>query len=200
MDNLLIALVITLLISVIILIGVLTYFGNRFLKMKKQEQERLNPKSISTDNELESPETHKVISPELLSALRSGKKQETHALYCNDHPDEVSSGKCAISGDAYCTHCLTKQGDIRIARKYLDLYLDNEWEEIYMIPTDKKNSELKDRLMKVKKDLWNKESLPVIIQGHYKINIHEDEIEEFIVVLTRNEDIEHIKNELSFLN
>lgn len=198
MDNLLIILVIILLISVIVLIGVLAYFGNRFLKMK--EQERLNPEIKVDDNKLESPETHKAISPELLSALRSGKKQETHALYCKDHPDEVSNGKCAISGDAYCEHCLTKQGDIRIARKYLDLYLDNEWEEIYMIPTDKKNTELKDRLMKVKKELWNNESLPVIIQGHYKINIQEDQIEEFIVVLTRNEDKEHIKNELSFLN
>jgi len=200
MDNLLIILVIILLISVIILIGVLAFFGNRFLKMK--EEERLNPilKKNLDDTQIDSPETHKAISPELLSALRSGKKQETHALYCTDHPDEVSNGKCAISGDAYCAHCLTKQGDIRIARKYLDLYLDNEWEDIYMVPTDKKNTEVKDRLMKVKKELWDEKSLPIIIQGHYKINIQDDEIEEFIVVLTRNEDKEFIKGELSFLS
>jgi hypothetical protein len=69
-----------------------------------------------------------------------------------------------------------------------------------MVPTDKKNTEVKDRLMKVKKELWDEKSLPIIIQGHYKINIQDDEIEEFIVVLTRNEDKEFIKGELSFLS
>jgi uncharacterized protein YneF (UPF0154 family) len=206
MDNLLVILVIVLLISVIILIGVLAYFGNRFLKMK--ELEKNNPavnnqtleKTKSEDIQIDSPKTHKEITPELLTALRSGKKENVHALYCSDHPEEVSNGKCAISADSYCAHCLTKQGDIRIARKYLDLYLDNEWEEIYMTPSDDKNTELKDRLFKVKKELWDEKSLPVIIQGHYKINIQEDEIEEFIVVLTRNEDKEYIKKELSFLS
>ena len=111
-------------------------------------------------------------------------------LYQSGHPQIV---KNYISG--LCNKLNEKNLDYQ-----LDLYLDNEWEEIYMIPTDKKNTELKDRLMKVKKELWNNESLPVIIQGHYKINIQEDQIEEFIVVLTRNEDKEHIKNELSFLN
>lgn len=205
MENLLIILVIALLMAVVILIGVLGYFGNRFLKLKENERHNnLNQKKTDTSADelkIDLPITHKPIDPDVLTALRStGVKEEKFSLYCKDHPDVVFSGKCAISGDAYCEHCLTKQGDIKIARKYLDLYLDNEWPEVFMVPSLPENEDLKKRILKVKSELWNEKSIPVIVQGHYKINVQSDEIEEFVVILSRNEDKDFITDELSFLN
>ena len=132
------------------------------------------------------------ISPEVLEALRSTgeDKLKVNSVYCNDHPDAYSNGKCSISLEPLCEQCLSKQGEILIGRKYLELYLENEWEELFMIKQDK---DVKDRFIKVKKELWDNDQLPVIIQGHYKINVQDDNIEEYIVVLTRPEDKEVVK-------
>jgi len=181
--------------------------GFKFLKLKETSLQQKNPRTSSTSKKSAEellteilPVKNKKLDPELLTSLRAKKFEKAPNIYCVDHPEEFSSGKCAISGDSYCEHCLTKQGDIKIARKFLDLYLDNEWVEVVMIGNDKENKDIKDRLYKIKKSLWDDESLPVIVQGHYKINVEADEIEEFIVVLTRVDDLEYVKKELEFLN
>lgn len=204
MDNkLIIILVIVLIIAIFILIAVLAYFGHRFLKLR--ELEAVNKrvavqKSIKKEKKLAQPAViHKKVSPEVLKSLRAKKETAQKSLYCVDHPDEFANGKCAISGESYCAHCLTKQGDVRISRKYLDLYLDNEWEEVKMIPNNEDNKDIKTRILKMKNEMWESESLPVIIQEHYKINVEQDEIEEYTVVLARVEDKDYVTKELSFI-
>ena len=51
----------------------------------------------------------------------------------------------------------------------------------------------------MKKELWQTRTLPLIIQGQFKINVETDKIESFIVVLTRTEDKEYMQKELAFL-
>lgn len=203
MENFLLILVIVLLALVVILIAVMSFLGFKFLKLKEKSlHEKEVEKSFEpeVDLSLSTKTKKKKIDPELLNSLRAKKFDKAPNIYCVDHPEEFSNGKCAISGDSYCEHCLTKQGDIKIARKFLDLYLDNEWVEVLMIANENSNKDLKDRLFKIKKSLWENESLPVIVQGHYKINVEADEIEEFIVVLSRVDDLNYVKNELDFLN
>lgn len=199
--NLITILVIVLIIAVLILIAVLAYFGHRFLKLRELEAaNKKNPSVESAPKESKTQSRNKKnVSPEVLKSLRAKKEEAESSLYCVDHPEEFSNGKCAISGESYCAHCLTKQGDVRISRKYLDLYLDNEWEQVKMIPNNERNKDLKKRIMKMKKQMWEDEHLPVIIQEHFKINVEEDEIEEFTVVLSRVEDKDYIAKELSFI-
>lgn len=204
MENLLIILVISLLVAVIILIAVLSYFGNRFLKLKEKN---LKEKSDQPEDNLEKTisllREKQPIDPEVLKSLRSSQKIKQKkiesSVFCKDHPDEYSNGKCSISGDSYCEICLTKQDDIKIARKYLDLYLDHKWQELFMVPSGKENKDLMERIYNVKMDLWKTQSLPVIVQGHFKINIHDDQIEEYIVVLAREEDQALVREKLSFI-
>ena len=69
-----------------------------------------------------------------------------------------------------------------------------------MIANDDNNLDLKDRIIKMKKELWESKNLPLIVQGHYKINVQEDEIEEYTVLFARKEDEKFIKKELSFIH
>lgn len=199
-NNLLIILVIILIVFIVVLIGLLAYFGHRFLKIRELEAKKVQSSTDQkTETKKKSSMIHKKINPELLEALRAKKEEAEHSLYCVDHPDEFAKGKCAISGEPYCGHCLTKQGDVRISRKYLDLYLDNEWAEVMMIPNDDHNKDVKSRLMKMKKEMWETENLPLIVQEHYKINVQADEIEEYTVILSRVDDLNYVKKELSFI-
>lgn len=202
--NLITILVIVLIVVILILIATLAYFGHRFLKLRELEAANRN---ISAEQPIKKPIKkerktqliHKKVSPEILEALRVKKEEAEKSLYCVDHPDEFSNGRCAISGESYCAHCLTKQGEVRISRKYLDLYLDHEWDQVKMIPNNEHNIDLKNRIIKVKKELWDSENLPIIIQEHYKINVEQDEIEEYAVVLSRVEDKDYVSKELSFI-
>jgi hypothetical protein len=203
-SNLLIILVAILIIFIIVLIALLAYFGHRFLKLRELEAQNKNqpPKVTAETQEVlpkEKSVIHKKISPELMASLRAKKKEAEASLYCVDHPDEFANGKCAISSEPYCEHCLTKQGDVRISRKYLDLYLDNEWTEVRMIANDESNKDVKNRIMKMKKEMWETENLPLIVQEHYKINVQDDEIEEFTVILSRVDDQDYVKKELAYI-
>jgi hypothetical protein len=206
MENVVIVLIILLLIGILVLIGLLFYFGHRFLKLREVEAKlkldqknelQQSEKQIPTEENKSKP-PKKQMDPELLKALRAKRPEPVMALYCVDHPEEISKGVCAISGDSFCEHCLTKQGDIRLAKKYLDLYLDNEWVQVIMFANTEGNQDQKDRIMKLKKHLWQNESLPMIVQWHYKINVEDDQIEEYTVILARKDDQEVIQKELSF--
>lgn len=202
-NNLITILVIVLIIAILILIAVLAYFGHRFLKLREMEAANKEVHVATKTSPIlpkEKKQHYKEVSPEILKSLRAKKEEAKKSLYCVDHPDEFSNGKCAISGEPYCAHCLTKQGDVRISRKYLDLYLDNEWDQVKMIPNNDNNKDLKKRIMKIKKELWDSKSLPIIVQEHFKINVEDDEIEEFTVILSRVEDKAYISKELSFIN
>jgi len=192
MDNLVLILLITVIVLLVMFIGLLAFFGHRFLKLK--EQNKVEEKPVVNLNDA-SHEKKESISPKLLSALRSNDKTEFQSsVYCVDHPDVFSHGKCAISYDALCENCLTKQENILIGRKYLDLFLDNDWVELQMVKDEK---ELRRSYINIKKRLWEQEDLPVIVQGHFKINIQDDKVEQYIVILSRQEDIARVRDEFS---
>ncbi len=196
MNTMIISLLIVLILLLFILIVVLAILGNRFLKIKESQVNiSQNTDSSKVDSQTDKQKTKvekRKVSPEILEALRSKgvDKSQINSVYCNDHPDVYSNGKCSISLEPLCEQCLSKQGEILVGRKYLDLFLESEWEELFMIKQDK---DVKDRFLKTKKELWENDQLPVIIQGHYKINVQDDNIEEYIVVLARPEDKDVVK-------
>jgi uncharacterized protein YfeS len=227
-----------LLLITLIVIGVLAFFGHRYLKLnnKLKEFEKKSDTGATqgvildaASENLDSTEAmNNKISPQLLQALRSNsvtpsmRKEimeklenydtsklanlspsksvtESLASVCVDHPDVPALKKCAISDQSYCELCITRQLDVWVAKKYLDVLLDSEWEEIYMLPDTKGHHDVKSRLQKVKSELWQNNGIPVLIQGHYKINVEDDKIESYTVIKARVEDLRLLKRELSFL-
>lgn len=199
-------LLIILILCVIALIAVLSFIGLRFLKIREKElelQKSNNPEKLTHDS-IENPEREKkikltrTVSADLLKALRM--RQESGGHFCIDHPDEYSLGLCAISSEPYCEKCMSVQNEVKVAKKYLDIYLDNKWEEVSMLPNKVLSHDMIERLIKIKEEMWKGKNLPLMIQGHHKINIDTDEIEIYTVIFARTEDKDYIKGELSFIN
>lgn len=228
-EHLLFIIAALLLVIILFVIGLLAFFGHRYLKLNKQLNELKKKSDLSSDINSENAEVYsEKIDSELLQALRSNSispakrselisklenydisklanlsvtksAAESLASVCIDHPDAPALKKCAISDQSYCDHCITRQLDVWIAKKYLDVLLDSDWEEIYMLPDTKGHHDVKARLQKVKSELWQHRGIPVLIQGHYKINVEDDKIESYTVIKARLEDLALLKKELSFL-
>lgn len=220
-EELVFILVAFLLLIILLVVCVLAYLGHRFLKLKelekKTDQNLSSKNSVSVLNNKMKPELSTKLSPELLEALRSNAPvsfdtsfdtsrlinqtiAQNLASVCIDHPDAPALKKCSLSDQSYCESCITRQLDVWVAKKYLDVLLDSEWEELFMLPDTKSHHDVKVRLKKVKAELWEKRGIPVLVQGHYKINVEEDEIESYTVIKARAQDLEFIKKELSFLD
>lgn len=201
-------LLIILILCVIALIAILSFIGFKFLKIREKEIElqKLNMKKVDvpSHDQVESPprsETFrfsKSVSADLLKALRM--RQDSGGHFCKDHPEEYSLGLCAISSEPYCEKCMSVQNEVKVAKKYLDIYLDNEWLEVSMLPNHTLSHDMIERLIKIKEDLWQNKNLPLMIQGHHKINVDTDEIEIYTVIFARSEDKDFIRSELSFIN
>lgn len=186
MENVLIGVVALLVILVIALLVVVIIFLFKFLKIKEQEL-NLPPK------EKYSPEIQNLIT-EL-----SSKKQDIGAQFCVDHDELPAKGICSISDQAYCELCLSKEGDIKLARKYLNLYLDHEWKDLFILNDEDLGPDRLNDLIRIKKDLWAKSEIPLITQKQFKINIEKDRIEAYTLVKARVNDSDSIQNKLSFL-
>ena len=206
MENLLLVFVAVLLLATLTAIGLLAWMGHRFLKLKEQEaalKKQSSPDAGESPSSQENSSTSSSVLPapsagaDILKAIKSRQKQ---SLYCLDHPDMMAVGQCAISGDSYCEHCLTKQKEVRLAKKYLDYYLDSEWVEVAMVSNQEISQDCAERIIKVKNFLWQEKSLGMIVQGHYKINVQNDEIEAYTVIIAKKDDSDYIRKELSFIH
>lgn len=199
MEQTLLLIVIVLVFILVLFLGALTIIGMKFLKLKESQKNQIAP-TEKLEEKVEEKEVFKKVSPEVLKSLRSNAKYQTQKAYCVDHASEISVGVCSISGESYCEHCLATYNNMKFAKKFLDIYLSSDWPELTTIAETIGNKDLIERIYKAKKELWLERALPVIVQGQYKINIDTDEIESFVVILTRIEDQETIKNEFSFIH
>lgn len=188
-NSLVLILLITLIILILIFIIVLSVIGIKFLRKNESEL-----KTTKTSQKIKGVKHNN----DLLKALRS--KRNEADLFCIDHPKTHSEGVCAISGEYYCELCLVKQDDIKIAKKYADIYLENNWSQVLMLPNIGISGEVIEKIVETKMNLWKHNSMPMIVQGHYKINVDTDEIEAFTVVMSRVEDFDQIKKQLDFIS
>ncbi|MCT4642997.1 MAG: hypothetical protein N4A33_11965 [Bacteriovoracaceae bacterium] len=117
--------------------------------------------------------------------------------FCVDHDGVFASASCAITGESLCDECLTSIDDLKIGKKNIDLYTPYKWSELTMFRNS--HSDLEDRIKLVKKNLWENNNMPLIIKGHYKINVESDEIESFTTLICKDLDEKVVKKELSFL-
>ena len=199
MENLLYVVVILLCVILVVLLAVVVFFLVRFIKIKENA---LQDKDASNESILKHENT-KTMPNEVHAEVMAAKTQlesNVSSGFCVDHPELPAKGVCSISDNAYCDLCITREKDIRIARKYLSLFLDNEWLDTFMLNNSSAGADNLNELMRVKKELWRGENIPVITQKQYKINIESDEIEIYTLVMARENDQELIKERLSFLD
>jgi hypothetical protein len=187
MENLLIAVVVLLTIIVVGLLVIVSFFLYKYLKLK---EDSLNSEK---ENSKYTPEIQN-----LLADLKS-QKEPTSDQFCVDHPELSAKGTCSISEEAYCELCLSKEGEIRLARKNLALYLDFEWEDCHIISDVEAGADTLNHLIKTKKDLWKFSEIPIITQKQFKINIENDKIEAYTVIKSRVKDQALVGSKLSFL-
>lgn len=194
MEKLLFIIVIILAVILVLLLGAIVYFLFRYLKIKEANSEE------GTALDKDHP-SFKKIPKEVKENIQSAKesKKQLVGSFCVDHPDLAAKGRCSISDDLYCELCLTKEKDVKIARKYLSLFLDHDWPTVYMLNNEKVGADKLNELMRVKKELWKEKEVPVITQRQFKINIENDEIETFTVVMIREIDQEVAKLRFGFL-
>ncbi len=190
LETIIIAVAIVLLLVIILLVAMMIYMGVQFLKLKEQQFKNHHATSLENSTGM---------NPELLASLRKTQKLIKNENYCIDHPDQMSEGVCAISGDYFCLHCLKNENGIKIGKRYLELYANAQWQQVVMLPADVGNNDLYERILKIKQEMWQKKQLPMIVQGHYKINIQDDSIESFTVIMGRVEDINTLQDQLTFI-
>ena len=191
MENALLIVIVVLSIMVLLLLVIVVAFLLKFLQIKDEGTKSL-------DETL----TGKKIPKEIRRAINNAKnaaKENLLGRQCVDHPELPARGMCSISNEIYCELCLTKEKDIKIARKHLALLLDYNWEHLYMIHNERAGADKINELMRVKKNLWKEQSIPVVTQKQFKINIENDRIEDYTAVMAREEDCDLVKKTLNFL-
>jgi hypothetical protein len=206
MNNILLIIILVLIVILVAMIIFLGFIGLKLLKEAKKEQSPLQEGVEKIDMKRPTPKKgdgsiprHQLNQDHLKELKEKSKNHKFRPSVCIDHPDRTSYGVCALTQEKYCEECLSRIDEIVIAKKYMDYFMSYDWEQVFMIPTFEEDEEFHGRIMKFKQDLWEKKELPLIIQGHYKINIENDDIESYTVILARKEDQSFIKEELSFL-
>jgi hypothetical protein len=201
MDLYLFLLLAGLICALVLMVAVMGYLGFRFIKMKEIENQIKMRTHFETgiNASVQTP-TKKEISQELIKSLKKTEEAQLTKHKCVDHADREAKGKCLISGDYFYEECLTIYKDMKFGKKYIELFLSSEWVEVVTIPNDDHQADVTERIQKMKMEFWKEKKLPLIVQGHYKINIQTDQIESFTVVMSRIKDKELFQKEFSFIN
>lgn len=178
-------------LNAILIVGILV-FAYKLIKLKEQQlvtQSQLQ--NVSNDYVARKTEERK--DDFIHQKVETISHDEAIGDYCVDHPTEVSVGNCAISGNACCKHCLKTFQNIKVGKKYLNMFMANDWLDFLIIPKRDIYDDIDPRLLDLKRELWESEKMPIIVQNHYKINIVDDQIESYTVFKSRKEDVEGLK-------
>lgn len=192
------ALIIVIAILAILVLGLFALTVILILKFLKLKEAANNSEPKTLDQNIES----KQIPDEIKKAIDHAKslgQQNLVGQACVDHPELPAKGQCAISGQIYCELCLTKENDVKVARKYLNILLDSTWENIFMLHNERVGADKINELMRIKRTMWEEQELPLITQKQFKINIEIDKIEDYTAVMAREQDSERVKRMLDFL-
>ena len=195
MEKILYIVIILLVLILVILLITITAFLYKYLKLK--EGEKLKSSPLDKDHP-----SFKKIPLEVKSSIEQAKESRKQLVgsFCVDHPDLPAKGRCGISDELYCELCLTKENDVKIARKFLSLFLDNDWPTHYLVNNNEVGADRLNEIMRVKKELWKSKQIPVITQRQFKINIENDKIEIFTAVMFREIDKEIALQRFGFLH
>lgn len=178
-------------LNAILIIGILI-FAFKLIKLKEQQLVTQNQLQ-NVSNDYVARKTEEKNNDFTHQRVETISHDQAIGDYCVDHSTEVSIGNCAISGNAYCKHCLKTFQNIKVGKKYLNMFLASDWLDFLVIPKRDIYDDVDPRLLDLKRELWENEKMPIIVQNHYKINIDSDQIESYTVFKSRKEDVDSLK-------
>ena len=192
MENLLLIIVVLLSLLVFGLFIAIALLGYKIIIKKDKAQKSDDEGSIQNP-----PSNY---PPEVMELINQAKavKESVGGQFCIDHPELFAKGLCSISNLPYCELCLTKEEEVKVARKYLDMLLDSTWDTLYMLNTEAAGADKLNMLFGAKKKLWEEE-IPLLVHRQFKINIENDKIETYTFVKARHEDKAKVQAQISFL-
>lgn len=198
MENILLTLVVVLLVLLLFMMGGLAVIGWRILNKKTTATPPPLPAeaapAVATTAEIE--RMHPEIRKRMLEA-QALKAQQHAEANCHLHPKEPSEGACAICDHYFCKSCLKSQQSLLFCREHVNLYLNSDWTEVHSIKSTPQDPEAGVAVVEWKKGMWERESLPMYIQTHYKINLEGDQIESWVVLFARGKEQEEIKKRVN---
>ncbi len=183
----------------ILLLFVVFYFLYKYFRLREREISNLEAQKLNNDSSTALGN----IPEELVQEYRDASNRAKDNLIgynCIDHPELQAVGRCAISDELYCELCLTKESDVKLARKLMDLWLDNEWETVFIVNNEEAGADQLNLMMKSKKEIWLEYEIPVVTQKQFKINIEEDRSESYTIVMAKKDDSDIVKEKFHFIN
>jgi len=116
--------------------------------------------------------------------------------HCYVHKDISSSATCAICEQEICEKCVRQIDNINFCSEHVTTYISNTWSPITNQKTTPDNPTDGIYIYNFKKDIWVSEEIPCYIVTDYKINMETDQIESFVQLNVRDEDVTKLKDRI----
>lgn len=195
MENILLTLVVILLVLVLIMLVGLGILGFKILKnrgLPLPAQDSGSPPPLPAEA---SDRFHPEIRKRMEEAKLIKRKSVIEAT-CTLHPAEPSEGSCAICGKYFCAACLKTHRTLTFCREHLNVFHNAQWTEVYTVKSTPDDPEAGVKVVEWKNNAWELEQLPLYVETHYKINVEGDQIESWIVLFAREDEVPEIKKRL----
>ena len=115
---------------------------------------------------------------------------------CHWHTKKEAVGICAICSKSLCQTCLKQWEKLQFCPEHFRTFGENKWIYITNLKTTPEDPGQVEFLFRMKQQLWKEQELPTYIVTHYKIDIETDEIESYVMLYCRSQDIEVIEPKL----
>jgi hypothetical protein len=182
MENILLTLVVILLVVLIIVMVVAILFAMKLIPALKQNNA---PDNFHPDIKERMSEAQKIKAKLILEAN------------CHLHPKEPSEAACAICDDYFCKSCIKTFENKNFCKEHSSLFLNYQWKDVFTLKSTPDDPEAGVRVVEWKKKVWKDESLPLYVQTHYKIDVDGDQIESWVVLFSREDDCDSVKERLT---
>jgi hypothetical protein len=193
MDNTALALIVSMNILLIIVLGTFGFFIYKLIKNQQKPQSPLEPPPPTGFPV--SPDYHPEIVERLksLEKLKSSKRAD---LFCPNHPDEPGEASCAICDHLFCKSCIKPFKALHLCKEHMPLLMKNDWEEVLTVQTSTEDPEQGVKLYDIKKQIFKEKHIPTYIETHYKINVDQDYVETYLVLFAIKSDVTTLKDDL----
>ena len=187
MDNTALILIVITNLSIVLILGALTFLIYKLLKQN-------NARNQAGEVEEFNPQYHPAIKQRMkdLSPLKLQRSE----LFCPNHPAEPGEVSCGICDRLFCRVCIKPYKNLHFCREHMPLIMNHEWVEVLTVKTSTQDPEEGVRLYDEKKRIYQDLDIPTFIETHYKINVDQDFIETYLVVFSKLDNLEQVNQEL----
>lgn len=190
----LILIILTLLLLVLI-VGLLTALVYKLFRDKGLSRPQVHPNSEAPHPDVSRSEFHPAILERMKQAERL--KPRRPDLFCPNHAEEPGETMCAICDRLFCKSCVKAFKTMHFCKEHIPLIMQNDWDEVLTLKTSTTDPEQGVELYQKKKELFQKEDIPLFVETHYKINVDQDHIETYLVLFAQREMVENVRKKLS---